>query len=550
MEIMAWLVVNVYCALLMCILIPIVVKKRVGDTIQGKRYLYLLVVLMITFLVDGLGRINPHDYATYILCRIGKYSTYIIDPILYYCAMRYLAGWVDIDPKRKKPWFYYIKIYMLVNIAMLTASELFDLRIFYYFDENYVYHRAGWPYTLRAAGLFLACIIVEIFVIKYIKNIYEGYRVQLIIFPLLPLLGGLLQTFVYGFAFEYVGMSLSALALFIYVQYKDQTELVSQSLRQEKDIIQLKTVANTDDLTGLYNRRYIQDYFNDVLKEHGNRGILLMIDIDNFKQVNDYLGHDVGDAILVATAEVLKEICRDQDTAARIGGDEFVLYLANATVGEWTGQKCEEIMAKVKVRFAQIMKKDLPMPVSVSIGGAVYPKDGADFDSIYTSADKAMYRVKMAGKAGYEMYDSSNGDNDERGEDKLSDMVTKNMLIMDERGRTTGAFNVSKDEFTLLYQYMKRYTDRYSHNLQLLAFELDTVNGAKCLDEDVISGFVEFVEETTRRGDVTAKFQDGVVFMLMPGLDEKNARGAAARIVNEWKKQNSEYDLIYEIRQV
>jgi diguanylate cyclase (GGDEF)-like protein len=124
----------------------------------------------------------------------------------------------------------------------------------------------------------------------------------------------------------------------------------------------------------------------------------MMLDLDNFKYVNDTLGHDIGDRLLKAVGNMLVGIVRKSDTVARIGGDEFVLLFPEIS----DLQNIDGIAQKILDDF----KKPFPLnghkiSITTSIGIAVYPSDGKDFDSLMTSADKAMYLVKEEGRNNY-----------------------------------------------------------------------------------------------------------------------------------------------------
>ncbi|WP_049824404.1 GGDEF domain-containing protein [Desulfurivibrio alkaliphilus] len=154
--------------------------------------------------------------------------------------------------------------------------------------------------------------------------------------------------------------------------------------------------ANTDPLTGLINRRYFMEILNDLLKQpnHGNRlGTLLFLDLDNFKPVNDQLGHDAGDIALQVIAERLRNLLREQDYVARLGGDEFVLLFtgdsSNNLDSETVAQRVEANIA------APIMVKKKKINLGCSIG-TTQLKKGDDPQEVLNRADKAMYAVKFA----------------------------------------------------------------------------------------------------------------------------------------------------------
>jgi diguanylate cyclase (GGDEF)-like protein len=161
--------------------------------------------------------------------------------------------------------------------------------------------------------------------------------------------------------------------------------------------LKLETMAYNDALTDLPNRRR----FNDELQRLaalGRRGgdpfALLLIDLDRFKHINDTLGHDAGDALLVAAAERLRAAVRQTDCVARLGGDEFAVLLTPAS---------DAIVGDVAQRIVDSMRAPIAfgahdMRVSASVGAAVAWRDGVDTDALYKNADTALYCAKEAGR--------------------------------------------------------------------------------------------------------------------------------------------------------
>lgn len=168
---------------------------------------------------------------------------------------------------------------------------------------------------------------------------------------------------------------------------------ISERKEAEKGLI---NQAARDPLTGIYNRMTAEQLIKDVFtckENHGCIQAFLMLDLDDFKAVNDTYGHHVGDKYLVRLAEILTAHLRKGDIAARMGGDEFAVLLKNLPD--------EETAAAVGERIAQAVSevgKELEIDVvtSVSIGIAIAPRQGNDFESLYCCADEAMYDAKKS----------------------------------------------------------------------------------------------------------------------------------------------------------
>ena len=176
------------------------------------------------------------------------------------------------------------------------------------------------------------------------------------------------------------------------------------------DITQMKDsqrkaeyLATHDTLTGLPNRALFHDRLRHSLaqaRRRKTRLALLFIDLDNFKGINDTLGHDIGDDLLKQAAQRLREVMRDVDTVARLGGDEFTAILSDSSE-EAADHVARRIIDDLSASF-DIQGRSLF--VSASIGVAFYPEDGTDSATLVKSADSAMYRAKDQGRNRVEFF--------------------------------------------------------------------------------------------------------------------------------------------------
>jgi diguanylate cyclase (GGDEF)-like protein len=162
--------------------------------------------------------------------------------------------------------------------------------------------------------------------------------------------------------------------------------------------------AMHDPLTDTPNQRLFADRTNAALsiaRRAGETVALLYLDLDQFKVVNDTQGHAVGDRLLQEVAARLRSALRDSDTLARIGGDEFVALLPRLPDASGAERAAEKLSAQMSEPFV-IAGDEFVM--SASIGIAVYPEDGEDFESLLHGADAAMYRAKKAGPGTWTRY--------------------------------------------------------------------------------------------------------------------------------------------------
>jgi diguanylate cyclase (GGDEF)-like protein/PAS domain S-box-containing protein len=166
----------------------------------------------------------------------------------------------------------------------------------------------------------------------------------------------------------------------------------------------IKRMAFFDTLTGLPNRNMINDRVPLALAHadrNGQKFAVLFLDMDDFKSVNDSLGHSIGDELLKEVAIRLSGLLRGEDTVARIGGDEFVILLTGLKDINYSTRFAERIITALKPVF-KIDKHEIYS--SFSIGIAVYPTDGNDAETLFKCADSAMYRAKEHGKNSYYMH--------------------------------------------------------------------------------------------------------------------------------------------------
>ena len=174
----------------------------------------------------------------------------------------------------------------------------------------------------------------------------------------------------------------------------------------EKNEIDLKNIAYYDPLTKLPNRLLVTDRINHALHNQSREKSIVAIcfmDLDGFKEVNDTLGHDAGDFVLVEVSKRIEETLRPDDTIARLGGDEFVLILTDIESSEDAARILLRVLNVVSKQYKY--KKDEISSISASIGVTLYPEDNVDSDTLLRHADQAMYKAKENGKNQFYFFD-------------------------------------------------------------------------------------------------------------------------------------------------
>lgn len=169
----------------------------------------------------------------------------------------------------------------------------------------------------------------------------------------------------------------------------------------------LKEQAETDLLTRLLNKHTARKRSEIYLSSTAQnlRCALLIIDLDNFKHVNDQYGHMFGDAVLAQTAQEIKKLFRSQDIIGRIGGDEFMVLMRDTHDRELIQNRCVRLLTSLHTIFDSQMEHN---PLSCSIGIALAPEHGTSYYDLFQHADQALYQTKDAGKNGYSFYDPAN----------------------------------------------------------------------------------------------------------------------------------------------
>lgn len=195
-------------------------------------------------------------------------------------------------------------------------------------------------------------------------------------------------------------------------------------------------LAHHDGLTGLLNRTYVQSEFQtllDAAKVRGEQIGLLFVDLDRFKNINDSLGHAVGDELLIETARRLQNAVRETDIVARVGGDEFLILLNGA--GD---RECLDTLAQgIREELSQpVLIDDCELQVTPSIGISMFPDDGQDIEALMKSADLALYEAKDSGRNCHRYFSTALK---ERAETKLETELSLRRAL-------------EQDEFELFYQ--------------------------------------------------------------------------------------------------
>lgn len=192
---------------------------------------------------------------------------------------------------------------------------------------------------------------------------------------------------------SFIRLVVASLVL-TYILYVREAALYLAMQKAQEALKDLHTLSITDPLTGLYNRRYINEQLNQKIQDsQQNKSPLsiAMIDIDNFKQINDHHGHNFGDLVLKEMAELIKTQLSNQQTLGRWGGEEFIIIF-----DQYSSKQAAELCEELRQRAFNITVQH-PLNISLSFGIAQYRK-GSEYNTFIARADDALYQAKNSGK--------------------------------------------------------------------------------------------------------------------------------------------------------
>jgi diguanylate cyclase (GGDEF)-like protein len=348
-------------------------RKRIEKPkpLQDRLYLNMAFILALLLIIDSLGRVfdGYNGEAYYLVNLVSNTILYILVPIAPSCWALYAIYQVFRDEKRLKTPKLILALICIAN-ALLTVISLFT-GWYFAIDGANVYHRG--PLFWLHMSISFAIVMYPLVVLIRNKDRVDRKRFStLMLFPVPTVIGGVLQTVFYGTSLIWCCMTVSVLIIYLNIQAER---------------------LGTDYLTGVNNRRLLDRYINDKIEQSTPEKVFsaILIDLDNFKRINDTFGHDVGDEALLDTVNLLRNCLRNGDFISRYGGDEFliVLDISSQVV-------LEETVKRLKDCFSAFnLEQSKPYSLSFSTGCAVYDRtSGMDPEQFIKHIDMLMYNNK------------------------------------------------------------------------------------------------------------------------------------------------------------
>jgi len=369
-----YLCICIYCMLQIGFLWMMNQRRWKIHSRQAHYFSLIMLIMLISFSADIISSIKHVSQGMLPFVASGNFVEVILNTTLLLIYFKYVCAQIeniDLKWKRKITIFLWV---LAVLCSVIVLSTAFTGKVFY-FDKARIYHR-GPLFWLPMSILFVMMLTIEVFIIKLKPKIEASYYRSLILFLIFPLIGSVFQSFIIGLPFSLISATFAAQVVFTNIQ---------------------NHTMDTDYLTGVFNRQSLDMQMRYKIKNanenHSFSAILL--DIDNFKVINDRFGHYEGDMVLIHTANILRNALSGQDIIARYGGDEFCVLFEEDTL---LGLNAKITLINENLRkFNDATKKTYNL--SFSIGYAIYNLDkGNDMESFFKTMDQRMYEEKISKK--------------------------------------------------------------------------------------------------------------------------------------------------------
>ncbi len=326
---------------------------------------------------------------------------------------------------------------------------------------------------------------------------------------------------------------------------RERDRMLSSVKSMNEQIESLTEEVTQDNLTGFYNKMKGSEKISGLCRT--KKGALLVIDLDNFKLINDLHGHDMGDKVLCAFAETLRKNSGEEDVLCRIGGDEFMVFSTGIRNEKEVSGFTRELNEGLKEECRKLMGAGFDLPIGVSVGAALVPEHSDEYLRLFEYADSSMYRVKNQGKHDCCVYKPHSDEG--CGAKELDAELLRLTQIMEERGDGSGALLLGMEDFMVNYRYIMRYIRRYGKRADkaIISLELKAKHKESELGI-IVAEFAGVLQKAFRSSDIIMQYKEDCFVLLLPEMGDKTIADVMERVMEMWK--GSEYRDTVEIRYV
>ena len=310
---------------------------------------------------------------------------------------------------------------------------------------------------------------------------------------------------------------------------------IGNIMSNSQEMHDLKSEATIDKLTGFLNKGATGVELSRMCSEQ--TGCLMMIDLDSFKLVNDIYGHEMGDKVLIACADIIRNAVPEGSKCGRIGGDEFVAFASGVTSESKVSEISKKINDEITRNAKVLMGDDMSIPIGASIGGIFVPRFGNDYNTLLKLADKSLYIVKKNGKHGYGLYD------DDIEDDTVTALNDIHAIseILGERSIQDVALQLDKDSFSPVYRYVIRYIMRHHINACKVLFTLEPASGTRnSAFFDRVDEFGNHIRGSLRKSDIFMRNCKNQYFVFLTDIRADSIDKVISHIIDKWHSKSTE----------
>lgn len=331
---------------------------------------------------------------------------------------------------------------------------------------------------------------------------------------------------------------------------RSRIEKILQMTDQKKEI---QNVALRDGLTALFNRKYMEKLLEqtDTGKE---KGFFMLLDLDNFKMINDRLGHVMGDKMIVRLARIMEEQVGADNSVCRLGSDEFAIYFSGNYEKDEITAIAQRLIEEIEFGINELVLDAEEISVSASIGISRQPEDGRGFTELYAAADKALYFVKQNGKGRCHFYQDTAKES-KKIENKAKNISLRQIQRMIQEEDRNEAGRVGYNRFKWMYGFITQCMEKKSQDAHVLLLTLQDVSGAEPEKTRARRG-IEILEQvmskSLRSGDIITRCGDTQYIALLLNTSYENGKLAAERIRSRYAELAEDQTMIltYEVGNV